>query len=614
MKKNKSIIICYIAILLFSCNKYKQKAIIITKEYSYEFNDYYSYLEQIKKYLLNNEFDVNAHRSYQDVELELDNYSLLKSEYLSKLKNNTNSALYNYLYGRLVYYSSSYPSASNMAINYFEKSLKLDPYFPWSYNAIANIYMAENRMNEAQSLLEKCIDNCPEFVESYISLSKIYLKKQGPEIAISYINNTLNKFRSNYELKIYLADQYILINNFKSAHKILNGMLSDYKDDYRYHRILYKLIKISSPSNKKEKMLKYYWESYPNSDNIINVFDDLFELYKHNNINKAIEFSRGATTFKTRIKRLKSIAYDRLIEIYKNNVNRLNQLGEEILNSEMRNTNTINKCGELLLNSEKEETAILLFEKAYNSCNWNDLKNNVIFGTITNENERDSSIAMHKNIAMYNLGKAYFKIHDIAKSMYYFKKINETDNVLNEDSYLYLANCYQAINNINEAKKILKYTYYKYGSKKAHEHLMLINSGNNDIIFNKESNYKNISDIRYLMNFNNKYIVLGLYETDCKACLIIFDIITKIEKKYLSSNDIVFLNIFYENNANLYGKNIFLNKELYYEIVSKLGINNIPYILFIDKKKNIIYTKIGMKDNEDNMDDIEYKIGRLIRR
>lgn len=215
---------------------------------------------------------------------------------------------------------------------------------------------------------------------------------------------------------------------------------------------------------------------------------------------------------------------------------------------------------------------------------------------------------------MFNLGKAYFKIHDFSKSMFYFKKINETDNVLNEDSYLYLANCYQAINNISEASKILNYTYYKYGSKKAYNNLMLIDSGNNNIIFKIASNYKNISDIRYLMNYNNKYIVLGLYETNCKACLIIFDIITKIEKKYLSSNEIIFLNIFYENNANLFGTNILLNKELYYEIVSKLGITNIPYILFIDKNKNIIYTKIGMNDNEDNMDDIDYKIGRLIGR
>lgn len=39
-----------------------------------------------------------------------------------------------------------------------------------------------------------------------------------------------------------------------------------------------------------------------------------------------------------------------------------------------------------------------------------------------------------------------------------------------------------------------------------------------------------------------------------------------------------------------------------------------PWLLFIDKDNNILYEKIGIKEKEDNMTEIEYKIVKLMER
>jgi len=569
--------------------------VIKAKKY-FEFHEYDKCLEEIQKLLNKNKFDIEAHRLYQDIMMERDQYPIIVKKYKEKIDQYPNDYRINFLYGRLLLRN---PLTIDSAEKYFNISKKLNPDFPWNYQALADILIKKDDVTKAKDLLEECVRRFPDFEISYLNLTFCYMNLYGPQQCIERLKKITKNIRLGLEMNLTLARLHIQIGEKEDAEILIKKLINDYKDDYRYHKILYNWAECASSSKLREKLLVQYWNDYPNSRLIVSVYRKLYEINKSKSIKKELKFIREALDYKTKIKRLKSIAYENLIELNKHKgIEALEQIGYEIIDSDLSNPNVLNKLGELMLDGGKVELAILLFEKSVNSCKWDNLKNNVVFGSIIRPEEKDDIISLHINNSYYYLAKSYFLKGEFNTALDYFKRIKNVDGPFLEDVSIYIGKCYINLGDKNKGRRIILNLYRNTGSKKAlniledtfkqkYENL----SNFSEKTFSSDSAYDNLKHIRYFDNYKNKLVVLGLYRTGCDACLKLLDVMVKLENQPKFKRDVVFINLFYKNEPELALSSIKVDQDLYRTILLELDIEG-----------------VGFRDNENYLDDLAYRI------
>lgn len=582
--------------------------ILEAKKY-YEFNDYNNCLIEIKKILRSNKTSVEAYRLYQNVMLEQDNFPALLKEFENKVKNNPNDYLSNYLYGRLLVQD---PYSDDLAEIYLKKAIEINPKFPWSYLPLAQISRNNNNINKSINILEECIRKCGDFVPSYLRLANCYQMLYGIEKSIIKLEEYLKRVPLDLDLNLSLAFLYCNKNEIRKAEMLIKKIKKFYKNDYRYHRVIFTWAICTNSNKIKKKLLEFYWKNYPDSLNILSAYENLFNIYKNENLNKALKFTRNAINYKTKIIKLKSNAYKNLIELYKNrDPDGIIQIGEEVINSNLTNPNILIQLGKLILNNGNAELALTLFKKASHSCKWNYLKNDVFLGPLIRTEDKKNLISFYLNTSYLYLGKAHYAIGEYKEALEFYRKIVDLDNNLTEEVYVDMARCFISLNNHGEAMRILLNSYKKLSSPKLLDFLKKIyidKYGNLDRFRSYLTNpsnfgnkYENVKNIGFFSNFKGKIIILALHQFSCNVCNEILEVLAKLEKTFEHNKEIVFINLYEKNAPKLNLKSIKSNKDLYLNLIKDLNITIIPYTLIIDKKGNIIYRMAGFESNV-NMD------------
>jgi len=62
--------------------------------------------------------------------------------------------------------------------------------------------------------------------------------------------------------------------------------------------------------------------------------------------------------------------------------------------------------------------------------------------------------------------------------------------------------------------------------------------------------YDNIRNINFLSNYKDKIVILGLHKSSCSACLKLLLVLRKLEKKFSLNENVIFINLFSENEHN----------------------------------------------------------------
>jgi tetratricopeptide (TPR) repeat protein len=515
------------------------------------------------------------------------------------------------LYGRLLIRKSDEVEASK----FLNKAIELNPKFPWSYNSLAKISLDNGDYVGANNTLEECINICGDHIPSYIAIVYCFKNLYMPEKTITLLKELILKFPSEIDFILELAKFYSKINKSEKAEILIKNNIEKFTNDYKYHRLVYQWANCTSSFKLRKKLLHSYWKNYPNSPLIISVYIKLFEIYKSENIKKALIFAGESISYKTKIKRLKSIAYENLIEFYKrkNENEELIQIGSEMINSDFANPNILNELGEFLLEKGNIDIAILLFEKACNSCEWENLKNNVFFGTLKNEKQKDNIIKHYSNASYYYLGGAYFAKEEFDKAISCYSKTIEGDSMLREDALIDIAKCHISLNNESEAVRILGDVNREYGSKKAFDLLKeTFNRNYEDFDNFPNTQIDNVKNTEYFSKYRDKIVIFGLHSSTCNPCLRFLKMSIKLRNKFSYREDIVFVNLFEENKNKLVLDSMIVDKSLFRKIEENLNIWRLPHILIIDKKGNIIYRIIGFEEEMENFQDLEYKLELLL--
>ena len=282
----------------------------------------------------------------------------------------------------------------------------------------------------------------------------------------------------------------------------------------------------------------------------------------------------------------------------------------------------LNKLGEILIENGKIDLAISLFKKAINSCKWENLKNVVFFGTLTEDNVKDHLIKFYLNCYYNNLGEAYCKKKEFKKAIDYYMKIDDPNNILEEDAHLSIADCYIQMNKIDEAMKVLINIYRIYTSKKSFDLLKSLYKKRHGNLANfsayikdtSHSNavYDNIRNINFLSNYKDKIVILGLHKSSCSACLKLLLVLRKLEKKFSLNENVIFINLFSENEHNLVMNSIKVDKSLYRTMIDELNVNALPYVLLVDKKGHIRYRMTGFNEHKNYIKNLKSKINSLL--
>jgi tetratricopeptide (TPR) repeat protein len=113
------------------------------------------------------------------------------------------------------------------AVNYFNRSLSLNPNFDLALNALGIIYFIKGEFQKAQGYFEKCLEINPEFTESHNYLGSVYqelgyLDKAEAEFLKAIADET---YRSRELPNYNLARLYLMQGKDAEALKLVNASL-----------------------------------------------------------------------------------------------------------------------------------------------------------------------------------------------------------------------------------------------------------------------------------------------------------------------------------------------------------------------------------------------------
>lgn len=88
------------------------------------------------------------------------------------------------------------------AIDQYQRSLEMNPYYPQTYHNLGNAYLSINNLEQAEENYRQALQVDPNFYYSYQPLIQIYLSTGQPQKAIPLLNKQLETNPDNWQLLV----------------------------------------------------------------------------------------------------------------------------------------------------------------------------------------------------------------------------------------------------------------------------------------------------------------------------------------------------------------------------------------------------------------------------
>jgi tetratricopeptide (TPR) repeat protein len=146
-------------------------------------------LAEYRKLIAAQPDNIDAHRGYQNLMRELGDIERVRKEYQAKLDASPDSALYNYLYGRLMEGAELEKA--------FQQAIKLDKTFFWAYYGLGQFYSNSHKYDESIKHFEATLKLKPDFAEARHSLAMMLYETGELDRAIAEWTKVLES-KPNY--------------------------------------------------------------------------------------------------------------------------------------------------------------------------------------------------------------------------------------------------------------------------------------------------------------------------------------------------------------------------------------------------------------------------------
>lgn len=176
-------------------------------------------VREYRKLLLLEPDNIDAHRNYQNLMRDLGDIEIVKKEYRVKLDASPDSALYNYLYGRLMEGAELEKA--------FKKAVNLDKDFFWAYYGLGIFYKDTKQYDESIKHLETALRLKPEFVDVRYYLGRAAYEMNDIERAIAEWGRVLASKPNHSEAQLGLGLAYKAKGEYPRAVDLLETLARD---------------------------------------------------------------------------------------------------------------------------------------------------------------------------------------------------------------------------------------------------------------------------------------------------------------------------------------------------------------------------------------------------
>lgn len=189
--------------------------------------------------------------------------------------------------------------------------------------------------------------------------------------------------------------------------------------------------------------------------------------------------------------------------------------------------------------------------------------------------------------------------------MRFNKFLTKSRNIFRSKHYIYISIVFFAISYINDAKADLVYSSASQAKSKTSIHLKVFDQSNFTKFLEPKSIFHSVNAKELsLYDFRGKFVVLFFWATWCNNCVERLKSLYELEDelKYQNINDIVILpmSVDFKDvkaiNEFLEGNKIKINhfyKDTNKELMSALGVKNLPTTILIDKRGFVVNKFIG---------------------
>ena len=181
-------------------------------------------LEKLKAAIDTDPGFLEAHLRYMDAFRSVGRGEEVASMYKNMLAKNSDSPLYNFLYGRTLSDMAEKRAA-------FRKALSLDPDFYYAQYGIGGSFMIEGRMDEAIVALNKTLEMKPDMQDALRLLGSIYMDKGMPLQARNVLEQALAQDSTDAMLLQGLGQAYSQLEKYESAEKVFRKGAALHPDD-----------------------------------------------------------------------------------------------------------------------------------------------------------------------------------------------------------------------------------------------------------------------------------------------------------------------------------------------------------------------------------------------
>ncbi|MFH1227569.1 MAG: tetratricopeptide repeat protein [Planctomycetota bacterium] len=161
--------------------------------------------------------NIDLHRGYQNMMREVGDMETASKEYKVYLDANPDSALYNYLYGRLM--SGTDTEA------YFQKAIKLDKNFVWAYYGLGQFYLDSKQYADSAKYFEATLRLKPDFIEANHYLAMVAYETNDIERAIKEWTAVLSAKPNYPDARLGLGLAYKAKGEYANALDILEPLI-----------------------------------------------------------------------------------------------------------------------------------------------------------------------------------------------------------------------------------------------------------------------------------------------------------------------------------------------------------------------------------------------------
>ena len=129
------------------------------------------------------------------------------------------------------------------AIDTYKKAIEISDFYPQAHHNLGNVYLSAGEKDLAELSFKKAISMNNSFLPSYVPLINIFIKEEKYDEALPLIKELANKIPENFQVRLLYADVLYKTGEKQEAENLLSNLRTKYSNDQRAIYLIDKTVK-----------------------------------------------------------------------------------------------------------------------------------------------------------------------------------------------------------------------------------------------------------------------------------------------------------------------------------------------------------------------------------